>query len=101
MEESARQTIVVFYKNPNTGRSLGTNCVSISRTDNDTIRQALDEVDEDAAAWAAIENKLYRWRELEKAEFEQKAVAFLARRGFNFEIARRAAARAWQETQSE
>lgn len=69
--------------------------------DNDTIRQALEEVDEDAAAWAALENKLYRWRELEKAEFEQKVVAFLARRGFRFEIARRAAARGWQEIQSE
>ena len=69
--------------------------------DNDTIRQALDELDEEEAAWAAVEGKLSRWQELEKAQFEQKVVAFLARRGFHFEIARRTAARAWQESQSE
>jgi len=69
--------------------------------DSDTIRQALDELDEDAAAWAALEGKLYRWHGLDKAEFERKVVAFLARRGFSFGLARRTAGRAWREAQAE
>ncbi|GIK73454.1 MAG: regulatory protein RecX [Chloroflexota bacterium] len=66
----------------------------------EAIRAALNEIDEERAAWAAIERQLGRWRALTKAEFEQKIIAHLARRGFGFEIARKVAQHAWEEQQS-
>ena len=38
------------------------------------------EIDEDAAAWAALQPKIARWQGLERAQFSQKAGGFLARR---------------------
>jgi regulatory protein len=67
----------------------------------ETIDSTLEEQDEDGAAWAAVEAKISRWAELEKFEFEQKLMAFLARRGFRFDVCRRAAALAWEQLQEE
>lgn len=70
----------------------------------DTIDSTLEEQDEDSAAWAAAETKIDRWADLEKVEFEQKMIAFLARRGFRYDVCRRTATQAWefvQETGSE
>ena len=53
------------------------------------------EIDEDAAAWAALQPKIARWQGLERAQFIQKAGGFLARRGFGHEVARRVIDRAW------
>jgi regulatory protein len=53
------------------------------------------EIDEDAAAWAALQPKITRWQNLERAQFSQKAGGFLARRGFGHEVARRVIDRAW------
>lgn len=53
------------------------------------------EIDEDAAAWAAIETKVARWAGLERGQFSQKAGGFLARRGFGHGVARRVIERAW------
>ena len=55
------------------------------------------EIDEDAAAWAAIETKMARWAELERGQFIQKAGGFLARRGFGHGVARRVIERAWAQ----
>ncbi|MFN3979342.1 MAG: regulatory protein RecX, partial [Caldilinea sp.] len=66
----------------------------------EAIRAALTEIDEERAAWAAIERQLDRWRALTKAEFEQKIIVHLARRGFGFEIAHKVAQHAWEERQS-
>lgn len=65
--------------------------------DAESIQAATEELDEVAAAWTAVENKLNRWQELAEEELEQKIITFLARRGFNFAIARQAARRAWRE----
>ncbi len=59
------------------------------------------EIDEEAAAWAAIEAKLDRWRALEKLPFQQKVGSFLARRGFGYEIVRPVVERAWNELHPE
>ena len=67
----------------------------------ETIDTALDEQDEDESAWAAVEGKFTRWADLEKIEFEQKLMAFLARRGFRYDVCRRAANRAWEELEEE
>lgn len=66
----------------------------------DAIEAALEELDEDAAAWDAAAAKLDRWRDLPQDEFEQKLGAFLARRGFSYETARRAVSRAWRTIQA-
>jgi regulatory protein len=61
------------------------------------IDEVIEEaaIDEDAAAWAALEPKLARWQGLERAQLMQKAGGFLARRGFGHAVARRAVDRAW------
>ncbi len=59
------------------------------------------EIDEDAAAWTALEPKMARWAELERAQFIQKAGGFLARRGFGHSVARRALDRAWAQLNRE
>lgn len=69
--------------------------------DNPTIDEALEEQDEDAAAWAAAAAKAGRWADLPREEFDKKLIGFLARRGFSYAICRRMADRAWQEIQGE
>ena len=59
------------------------------------IETALADLDETESAWAALENKLYRWRNLDEQAFKQKVMGFLSRRGFNYETASQAANRAW------
>lgn len=65
--------------------------------DNETINEALSEIDEDAAAWAAIEKKLVHWQSLERTEFEKKLKGFLLRRGFVYEVVNRVWRRATTE----
>lgn len=64
--------------------------------DAETIKAATGELDEQAAAWTAVEARLDRWRGLTKPELEQKIISHLARRGFSFEIARQVASQAWR-----
>ncbi len=61
----------------------------------DVIETILDELDEDQSAWAAVESKLSRWKNLDELSFKQKVMAFLSRRGFDYEIASQTANRAW------
>lgn len=61
----------------------------------DVIETTLNELDEDESAWTAVENKLSRWKNLDELSFKQKVMAFLSRRGFNYEIASQTANRAW------
>ncbi|MDQ3249111.1 MAG: RecX family transcriptional regulator, partial [Chloroflexota bacterium] len=69
--------------------------------DRTVIEEVLDDVDDEAAAWAALEPKLARWQALEQADFVKKATGFLARRGFGYDITRRACKRAWSTLASE
>lgn len=63
--------------------------------DKEVIDEAVEIVDEDQAAWAAVERKLAHWMGLEERDFEQKVIAHLVRRGFSFDVCRRTARRAW------
>jgi regulatory protein len=60
------------------------------------IESAVEAQDEDAAAWSAIEGRIERWRGLDRMELRQKVAAFLSRRGFGYDVCKRAAERAWQ-----
>ena len=43
-----------------------------------------DEVDDEAAAWRAVERRLARWANLPGNEFRQKVAGYLSRRGFDY-----------------
>jgi regulatory protein len=66
-----------------------------------TIDEALEEQDEAAAAWAAIEGRLDRWQALPRDEFDKKLMGYLARRGFDFGVCRRATEAAWRRLHGE
>ena len=68
---------------------------------NETIDAALEEQDEERAAWAALASKLDRWATLEQAEFEQKVMGYLARRGFRYDVSREVSQAAWRQQQEE
>lgn len=65
--------------------------------DRDVIENALEEQNEEDAAWAALEPKLARGFGEERQAFFQRAMSYLARRGFRYDSARRAVARAWEQ----
>jgi regulatory protein len=60
------------------------------------IESALQELDEDDAAWRALESKLWQWQQLDEDSFKKKAGAFLGRRGFGYDVSRDVIERAWQ-----
>jgi regulatory protein len=64
--------------------------------DRDIINQVLQELDEEASAWAAIEGKLARWSTLHQDEFRKKSMGFLTRRGFSYDVVRRTCQKAWE-----
>jgi len=47
-----------------------------------------DEMSEENLAKESLEKKLRIWKSLPEAEFKQKAIQFLMRRGFNYDIAK-------------
>jgi regulatory protein len=51
-----------------------------------TIATALDGLDEERAAWQAIEGRLSKWNDLTHEQLRRKATAFLQRRGFDYEV---------------
>ena len=61
----------------------------------DIIESVLADVREDVSAWAAVENKLHRWRALSRKDFKKKVMNFLDRRGFSYEASRAVHIRAW------
>lgn len=64
------------------------------------ISDAIGKVDESESAYRAGLARARRLSTLEYREFRDKLVAFLARRGFSYDVAKRAAERLWQETHS-
>ena len=69
--------------------------------DKDTITAALADLDESAAAWAAVAPKVARWRELTQSDLDRKVATFLARRGFGYDVIRTVSRRAWTELRTE
>ena len=64
------------------------------------ISDAIGKIDESESAYRAGLARARRLSTLEYREFRDKLVAFIARRGFSYEVAKRAAERLWQETHS-
>ena len=51
----------------------------------EVIARVLGDLDEEAAAWQAIQGRLRRWEGLPPDEFRRKAVDYLRRRGFDYD----------------
>jgi regulatory protein len=62
----------------------------------EAIEEALEGLDEDDLAWRALESKLRQWRQLPELDFKKKALGFLSRRGFGYEVAQEATERGWR-----
>lgn len=63
----------------------------------ETISQAVNEIDEAESAFTAAISKARRLQNLEYLEFRQRLTDFLRRRGFSYDIISRTVRRAWQE----
>lgn len=63
--------------------------------DSQQIDDALAGLDDAEVAWAAASSKVGRWAALPEEAFTQKMMAFLARRGFGYAVARHVTQRAW------
>ncbi|GIV77842.1 MAG: regulatory protein RecX [Litorilinea sp.] len=65
------------------------------------IEQVLAGLDGEALAWAAVTQRLARWKGLPWEAFEKKVMGYLARRGFDYQVARTVCQRAWETVQDE
>ena len=63
----------------------------------DVIDQALAGIDVSESAYRAAGKKLRQWNHLDRKTFDRKMVEYLARRGFDYEVAREVARRHWTE----
>jgi regulatory protein len=61
------------------------------------IEQALASVDVSESAYQSARRKARQWEHLDQQMFHRKMVEYLARRGFEYEVAREAAERHWTE----
>jgi regulatory protein len=61
----------------------------------DDIEGALADLDEDDLARQALTSKLQQWQKFSEPDFKKKAMGHLSRRGFDYEVTRRAVAQAW------
>jgi len=64
------------------------------------IDLALGTVDIDASAYRAAAPKARQWAHLDRHAFQQKVISYLARRGFDYDVAQDVAARCWSERDS-
>jgi len=66
----------------------------------EAIDQALEGVDPSAGAYQAAAKKAQQLRQLDQPEFRRKLVDYLARRGFDYDVAKEVANRYWSELES-
>lgn len=63
----------------------------------EAIQAAVEELDEEELAYQAAQKKARQFQQMEWQEFKQRMYAFLARRGFSYEISAPVVTRIWQE----
>jgi len=66
----------------------------------EAIDQALEGVDPSAGAYQAAARKAQQLKHLDRPEFYRKLVDYLARRGFDYDVAKEVASRYWSELES-
>jgi len=69
--------------------------------DDEAMKPALDDVDDEALAYEAAQIRATRFKGMEWSEFRIKLSGFLARRGFSYSVIAPVVTRIWNETHSE
>jgi regulatory protein len=65
--------------------------------DDEIIDQTLASLDSSESAYRSVDKKARQWSHLGQQAFYRKTVEYLARRGFEYEVARETAERLWRE----
>jgi len=65
--------------------------------DTESMKSALESVNDEALAYEAAHKRAARYKELEWNDFRKKLSDFLARRGFSYDAVRTAVTRIWNE----
>lgn len=65
--------------------------------DDEAIRSAVENLDEEASAYEAAQKRAARFKGLEWNDFRRKLSDFLARRGFSYSVAAPVVTRIWNE----
>lgn len=64
----------------------------------DSVKSALESVDDEALAYEAAQKRAARYKDLEWNDFRKKLSDFLARRGFSYSVTSAVVTRIWNET---
>ena len=66
--------------------------------DEEAVASATQQVDDEALAYEAAQQRAARWKGLDWIEYRKKLSAFLARRGFSYSVIAPIVTRIWNET---
>lgn len=66
----------------------------------ESVKSALESVDDEALAYEAAQKRAPRYKDLEWNDFRKKLSDFLARRGFSYSVTSTTVTRIWNETHS-
>jgi SOS response regulatory protein OraA/RecX len=69
--------------------------------DEETVKNAVSNVDEEALAYESARKRAPRHERLEWSEFRKKLSEYLARRGFPYSVVTSTVTRIWNETHTE
>lgn len=69
--------------------------------DEEAIRSAMENVDDEASAYEAAQKRAARFKSLEWNEFRKKLSEFLARRGFSYSVIAPVVTRVWNEAHTD
>ena len=69
--------------------------------DDESMKSALNDVDDEALAYEAAQKRAPRFKGLEWNEFRTKLSGFLARRGFSYSVIAPVVTKLWNETHAE
>ena len=69
--------------------------------DDEAIDEALRDLDEDKLAYQAALKQSRKYERLDWQAYRQKMSAFLARRGFNYGVAKPVIEQVWSETRDQ
>lgn len=69
--------------------------------DDDSVKSALENVDDEVLAYEAAQKRAARYKDIEWNEFRKKLSDFLARRGFSYSVITPVVTRIWNEAHAQ
>lgn len=95
----------VWVENRNTFRPRSRRALTMELRqkglDEETVKNAVANVDEEALAYESARKRAPRFKSLEWSEFRKKLSEYLARRGFPYSVVTSVVTRIWNETHTE